>query len=296
MKFKNLCYYSLSAFLFMLCFITSTQTIVSNDPGINFEPSVNTALNALIAIIFVAFSLSQFRFRSWFKPLSLFAWGGLFIGTIGIMNILLIDPMAKGGSFWPWIFSLVILFYFRNIFLPFQLGGFRLTGNLAIGAGIFLFFKILVMSGALNGIPLVGPYLSISESHIGFYDLAIMSLLWTVGIILYYIGICLLSTTINDENEEQLSIIKENLMLDAIQLKVFGIRNIELLGRSKTEVEDIFINKAIEMENKYLKSRKFLNMIEAKRNESQLISNISGLLEHKSETTKNQGQEPSTID
>lgn len=296
MKFKNLCYYSLSAFLFMLCFITSTQTIVSNDPGINFDPSVNTPLNALIAIIFVAFSLSQFRLRSWFKPLALLAWGGSIIGTIGIINILFIDPMAEGGSFWPWIFSLLILFYYRRIFLPFQLGGFRLTGNLAIGASIFLFFKILVMSGALSGIPLVGDYLSISDSHIGFYDLAIMSLLWTVGIILYYLGICLLSATINDENEEQLSIIKEKLMLDAIQLKVFEVKNVELLGRSKTEVEDIFINKAIEMEDKYLKSRKFLNMIEAKRHESQLISNISGLLEHKSETTKNQGQEPSKID
>ena len=296
MRLKNLCFYSLSAFLFMLCFITSTQTIVSNNPGLNFDPSINTAFNALIAIIFVAFSLSQFKFRSWNKPLSLFAWGGLFFGTIGVMNILLIDPMAEGGSFWPWILSLVILFNFRNIFLPFQLGGFRLTGNLAIGACIFLFFKILVMSGALNGIPVVGQYLSISDSHIEFYNLAIMSLFWTVGIILYYVGISLLSSTISDQNEEQLSKIKEKLMLDAIQMKVFGIKNVELLGKSETEVEDIFINKAIEMEDKYIKSRKFLNMIEAKSNESQLISNISGLLENKPETSNNQAQDSGTID
>jgi hypothetical protein len=212
------------------------------------------------------------------------------------MNILLIDPMAEGGSFWPWILSLLILFYYRSIFFPFHLEGFRLSGNLAIGAGIFLFFKILVMSGALNGIPVVRAYLSISESHIGFYNLAIMSFLWAAGIILYYIGISLLSSTISDQNEEQLSMIKENLMLDAIQMKVFEIKNAELLGRSESEVEDIFINKAIEMEDKYLKSRKFLNMIEAKRHESQLISNISGLLEHKPEPNIKLRQEPNTAD
>ena len=83
-------------------------------------------------------------------------------------------------------------------------------------------------------------------------------------------------------------------MLDAIQLKVFGIQNAELLGKSQTEVEDIFINKAIEMEDKYLKSRKFLNMIEAKRNESKLISNISGVLEHKPEIAHNQGLDSGT--
>lgn len=289
MKLKNLCYFSLSAFLFMLCFISSTLTVVSNNSGVNFEPSINTALNALIAVIFVAFSLSQFKYRSWNKPLSIFVWGGLFFGTIGIMSILLIDPMAEGMAFWPWILSLVILFFYRNIFFPFQLGGFRLTANLAIGAGIFLFFKILVISGALSGIPWIGEYLSIGESYIGFYDLAVMSLLWTVGIVLYYLGISILSSTISDENEEKLNLIKEKLMLDAIQLKVFGIQNVELLGKSEAEVEDIFISKAIEMEDQYLKSRKFLSMIEAKRNESQLISNISGVLEHKPETADNQG-------
>jgi len=296
MKVKHSCYYSLSAFLFLLCFISSTQSIESNNPGINFEPSINTALNALIAIIFVTFSLSQFRFRSWYKPLSILAWGGLFFGTIGIINILLIDPMAEGGSFWPWILSLVILFHYRNIFFPFHLEGFRLSGNLAIGAGIFLFFKILVLSGALHGIPFVGEYLSINASHIGFYNLAIMSFLWTAGILLYYVGISLLSSTINDVNEEQLSIIKENLKLDAIQMKVFEIKNVDLLGRSKSEVEDIFINKAIEMEDKYLKSRKFLNMIETKRHDSPLISNISGLLDYKPELDNKQGIETNTTD
>ena len=296
MKSKNLCYYSLSAFLFMLCFIISTQTIINNDPGINFAPSINMALNALIAIIFVAFYLSKFRFRSKHKPLSLFAWGGLFFGTIGIMNILLIDPMAEGGSFWPWILSLVILFNFRNIFFPFQLSGFRLAGNIAIGAGIFLFFKILVMSGSLNGIPFVGQFFSVSETHIGFYNLSIMSLLWTVGMILYYTCIALLSSTISDENEDELNIIKENLMLDTTQMKIFEIQNVELLGRSETEVEDIFLSKAIEMEKNYFKSRKFFNMIEAKRQDSQLISSISGLLEHKPETAKKLGAGIDTIE
>ena len=162
MRYKHFCYYSLSALLFMLCFITSIQSIVRNDPGAKFAPGLNMALNALIAIIFVAFSLSKFKFKSQYKPLGLLAWGGLFFGTIGIMNILLIDPMTEGGAFWPWILSLLILFNFRNIFLPFHIIGFRLAGNLSIGAGIFLFFKLLVMSGALAGIPLVGEFLSLN--------------------------------------------------------------------------------------------------------------------------------------
>jgi hypothetical protein len=290
MKFKNPCYYSLSALLLLLCFILSTHTIATNNPGLNFDPSINTALNALIAVIFVAFSLARFKFRPWSKSLSLFAWGGLFFGTVGILNILLLDPMAEGGAFWPWILSLVILFNYRNLFLPFQHSGFRLTGNLAIGACIFLFFKVLVMSGSLNGIPLIGQYLSINASYMEFYDLAVMSLLWAVGFIFYYVGISLLSSTINDENFQELSKIKEKLMINAIQMKFFGIRNAELLGKSEAEIEDIFICKAIEMEENYLKSQKFLNMIEAKREESKFISNISGLLENNAEATKNYGE------
>ena len=104
-----------------------------------------------------------------------------------------------------------------------------------------------------------------------------------------------MSSTIKDENEEQLQIIKDNLMLDAAQMKIFGIQNAELLGKSETEVEDIFISKAIEMEKHYLESRKFLNMIDANRHNSKLISNISGLLEHKPEVFKSFGPEQGSV-
>jgi hypothetical protein len=266
----------------MLCFISSGLIVRTNISGVVFSPSTTMALNAFVAIIFVAFSLSQFRFKSWHKSLSLFAWGGLTFGTIGIINILLVDPLAKGGPlFMPWVLSLVILFYYRNLFFPFQLEGFKLAGNLSIGAGIFLFFKVLVLSGALFIIPTIGEYFSLRESHFDFYNYTVISILWTIGIIFYYLGISLLSSTIKDENEEQLTFIKNKLMLDTIQMKVFEIQNETLLGKSETEIEDIFLNKAKEIESNYYKYKKFKSLIENKKNDSKLLSNISGLLEQK---------------
>ena len=279
---KYLFFYSLSALFFLLCFIFSGLVVLTNNSGVVFAPSAAMSLNTLVAVIFVGFSLYKFRFKSWDKCLGIFAWVGLTIGTCGIINILLVDPLSKGGPlFMPWILSLIALFYYRNLFFPFQLEGFRLAGNLSIGAGIFLFFKILIMSGGFLSIPFFGEKLGIGESHVGFYNLAVISVLWTSGIIFYYLGISLLSSTIKDENEEHLNIIKENLKLDVTLMNFLEIQNADLYGKSENDVQDIILKKANEIEYNNYKYKKFKNLIEKKKDDSKLISNISGLLDYK---------------
>jgi hypothetical protein len=271
--------------LFLLCFLFSSHSVENNNSGIQLQLSINTAINAAIAVIFVIFTLNQSKFNSWRKPFGLLTWGGLIFGTLGIMNILLVDPMLEGGSFWPWILSLVFIYMYRKYFFPFHLKDSKFAINTAVGAGILLFFKIIVLSGIIYSIPLIGsiigPYLSNSESHIGFYDLGTMSFLWTVGIILYYIGFSLLSSTIKEENEHYLHQFKENWKLDSAKMLAFGVRDKDLLGKSESDISDIFLDKAQELERDAFKYMRVCKLIKQRDNDDRLLDSVAGVLEYK---------------
>jgi hypothetical protein len=252
-----------------------------------FHLSISTILNAAIGAIFVIISLNQSKFNSWRKPFGILTWGGLFIGTLGIINILLVDPMMEGGSFWPWILSLVFIYTYRKYFFPFHLKDTKFAINTAVGAGILLLFKIIVLSGFIWDIPwighLIGPYLSNSESHIGFYDLGTMAFLWTVGVILYYIGFSLLSSTIKEENERHLLQFKEYWNLDSAKMIAFDVRDKDLLGKTESEISDIFLDRAQEMERDALKYMRVRKLIVKRDHDDRLLDSIAGALEYKAD-------------
>lgn len=290
MNMKQQFFYTVSSFLLILCFILSMQSVSKSEGGFSFTLHASIALYGVIGILFSNYSLKQIKF----KPASKFAagliWFGMFLGTTGMLNIVFVNPVENKGLFFPWLFTLVIIILFRNLFFPLHLHGFRFVKNIAIAAGILLCFKILVYTALLLKIggfipPLllkfsgISSFLSISEEFKGYYAMEVMSMIWFAGIACYYCAFALISSTVKEENEDNLKLIKNNFGLSTNHMELLNLSNKELLAMTELEVEDVVLKKSKNIADFHKKHNRLKKIIEQDNNNLRWISNIRGLIE-----------------
>ena len=281
MKARYLQFYAVSTFFLALCFMLSLIIIPRIEGGFKMKFHPALAMYAIIAVIFVVEALRRSKFRAeGFE--TVYVFGGLTIGTIGILNIVLVNPWLGQNLAVPWIITLVVIFYFRHLFFPFHSIGLDFIKNLAVGAGILCFVKLIVLWGLFTGVPLVGNYLGIGESFKDHYDLGIMSVIWLVGILFYGAGLFWICQTIRSHNEEMLRSIRDEIALSRSDMVLLGLSNQDLMGRSAEEIEDIInerVRGVVENYSKYHELEEFAGR--NNHNRKRWVSAISGLLEYK---------------
>jgi len=152
MNIKYLACYSAGLFLFALCFLLSLLTVPVTAGGFVLEFHPALALYALIAIVFGADVIKRSRTRLTALQ-AVYVLAGLSIGTIGILNVVIVNPWQDQGLFVPWLIMMVAIFYFRKLLFPFHLKGIRFIKNIAFGAGILFVFKLFILSAVVNTIP-----------------------------------------------------------------------------------------------------------------------------------------------
>jgi len=282
MKLKYLPYYSFSTLILTFCLLSSLLVVPEIEGGFKTKFHAGLALYAIMAVIFVVEAIKRTKFRLEGIQ-TLFVYLGLTVGTIGILNIILVNPWSNHnqGLILPWLITFVIIFYFRKLFFPFHLTGSDFVKNIAMGAGILYIFKLSILWGLFSSIPGL-KYLSISDSFKNYYNLEIMSFVWLIGVLLYGAGLFLTSQTIRNENESELKSIKNQIGLTRNDMMLLSISNHELMGKSLEEIEDVInarARKIIENYSKYSELNEFVSRSD--HGGKKWISNVSGLIEHK---------------
>jgi hypothetical protein len=280
MSAKYLFKYSLATLCCLLCFVLSLQTLTQAGGWQPVSWHVCIALHAVIAILFVFTALQRFRVNSTMEWARVLCVAALFFGTFGVVNILLLNFEAGKGLFLPWLLGLFVLFHYRRLFFPFHLEGTAFVNNLVFAAAIMLAIKIVVLTGGLSPLPLIGPALGIDEAYREFYDLPRMSASWSLGLALYLFAMFMIRDTARQENEEELLRIRSELNLSGADMCLLGLSNDSLLGKSRMEVEDIIlasVSGLVESSSRYSQVKRIMSSTEG----TGWMGQVSGLIEHK---------------
>ena len=297
MNIKYLACYSAGLLLFSMCFLLSLLTVPTTAGGFipEFHPAL--ALYALIALIFGVDIIKQSR-TNLTATQAIYVLAGLSIGTIGILNIVLLNPWHDQGLFVPWLIMMTTVFYFRKLLFPFHLEGISFVKNVAFGAGILFVFKLAILFSVVNLIPFPGikkilaGILAPKLSFAGYYDLKIMSAIWMTGIICYASGVFVLKQAFGGQNYYYLGKFKKMLGLDPRNMRLLDIKNEDIIGMTIEQIDDA-INERINVINKnYIEYTKFKDLAvklgpEYGENKNIWIDSVSGLLEYKPAGNKN---------
>jgi hypothetical protein len=289
MNIKYLACYSAGLLLFALCFFLSLLTVPATAGGFIPEFHPASALYALIALIFGADIIKRSRTRLTALQ-SVYVLAGLSIGTIGILNVVLVNPRQDQGLFVPWLIMLVAIFYFRNFLFPFHLKGISFVKNIAFGAGILFVFKLFILFSVVTKIPGVPSFiegtLAPSVGYTGYYDLKIMSMIWMVGIIMYASGVFVLKQAFGGQNNYNLRQVKNELGLESSDMRLLGIKNEEIIGMTLEQVDDVINSRVREIQGNYFNYAQLENLAnkngpEREKNGKIWVNSVSGLLEYK---------------
>ena len=274
--------YAAGALMLVLCFFLSLNETPKIEGGLRLCFHGGLGLYALVAVVFLVEALQRTRFRPPTGVQGLYVYTGLMLGTIGILNTVLVAPLGDKGLFVPWLITLALLFYFRRLFLPLHLPSRDLVKNLTVGAGILLVLKLVVLLGVFSELPALRNYMSADKPLIGVNDIGAMSMLWLVGVTSYGAGLFLVLRTIREQNEEILEEAKRRLGLTNQDMIMIGIDHESLLGKSDQQIKDAVmarIRAIVEARRSFNKLRDAASV--ADREDTPWLADAAGLLDEK---------------
>lgn len=236
MEAKLLFQKSLAFLLLILALSLSLLVSPKIDGGVNLEWHSGVLLNFIIAVLYSIVLGREASFRGWSTLGAVLTLVGVFAGVFAITNVVLISPYEGYGLINLFLIEIGILIFFRNLFMPFHMRGRQLIVNVLVAALFGLIFKLFVFSG---DIPILSKYVSVNPAFKGYLNLPYTSALWLSSLGLTFLGLYLMGNSVKGYNEMHLEEFKHQINIEPKHLLVLGIKNSELLGLSRPEIEDL---------------------------------------------------------
>ena len=232
MREKLTAHKSFALMLLSISFFLSLLISPETAGSIQLKWHAGVIVNFVLAVMYLVVMGWEVKFHGWSATGSLLALSGTFLGVFAIANVILISPFEGYGLLYAFLVELLVLINFRNLFMPFHQKGRQLTLNLLMVILFCVIFKFAIMAGVV-------PLLKIDPGMAGYLNIPLMSAISLTSLAIAFIGLYLMRLAIMKENELQLDLFKKNLGLDQKHLLVLGVKNEELIGMTKQEIQDM---------------------------------------------------------
>ena len=232
MREKLIAQKSLACMCLSISFFLSLLVSPKIEGGFHLKLHAGVLINLVLAIIYMIVMGREARFRGWTTTGSVLTLCGTFLGVFAISNIVLISPFEGYGLKAAFFLELLLLINFRHQLMPFHQKGRRLMINLLMGILLLLIFKLLIMAG------IQVPFFSIDSSFDDHLNMPLMSGVWLLSLASAFVGLYVMGLSIRKENEIELDSIKEGMELNQRHLVILGIKNEDLLGMTKHQIDD----------------------------------------------------------
>jgi hypothetical protein len=189
-------------------------------------------INFILAVMYLSVMGREVKFNGWSVTGSLLTLSGTFLGVFAISNVILISPFEGYGLLYAFLVELLIIINCRNLFMPFHQRGRQLTLNMLMVILFCLIFKFAIMASVV-------PLLKIDSSMAGYLNMPLMAAIWLLTLAIAFIGLYIMRMAIKKENELQLDMFKKTLGLDQKHLMVLDMKNEDMIGLTKQEIEDM---------------------------------------------------------
>jgi hypothetical protein len=248
---------SIALMLLAISFFLSLLISPETEGGIRLKWHDGVMVNFVLAVMYLVVMGREVKFHGWSATGSMLVLSGTFLGVFAIANVILISPFKGYGLLYAFLVELLAIINFRHLFMPFHHKGRQLTLNFLMVILFCVIFKFAIMAGIV-------PLLRIDPDMAGYLNMPLMAAIWTASLAIAFIGLYIMGISVKKENELQLDQFKQDLGLDLKHLLALGVKNEELIGLTKQEIEDMIherIHNIIGESKRYLHLKDFVKQI-----------------------------------